>query len=138
MHLLEFRSAALAALILVFVPEGVVSGEVDILATEFRSDGGDRWSIAVTLRHADTGWDHYADAWRVLDGDGKVLGERVLLHPHVDEQPFERSLNGVRIPPGTRFVYVEARDTVHGLSPNRLEVDLGQVEAGRLVLERGE
>jgi hypothetical protein len=138
MRLLEFHPKAVAALILAVASGAAACGEVDILGAEFRSDGGDRWSIAVTLRHADTGWDHYADAWRVVDGEGAVLGERVLLHPHVDEQPFERSLNGVRIPSGTRVVYVEARDTVHGLSPNRLEVDLGQAKEGRLVVERGE
>lgn len=134
MRLLEFHPAALAALILAFVSGGAAPGEVDILGAEFRSEGGDRWSVAVTLRHADTGWDHYADAWRVVDGDGKVLGERVLLHPHVDEQPFERSLNGFRITPATRVVYVEARDTVHGVSPNRLEVDLGLAKEGRLMV----
>lgn len=138
MRLLEFHHAALAALILAVAPTTAVSGEVDILGAEFRSDGGDRWSVAVTLRHADAGWDHYADAWRVVDGDGKVLGERVLLHPHVDEQPFERSLGGVPIPPGTRVVYVEARDTVHGLSPNRLKVDLRLAKAGRLVVGSGD
>ena len=134
MRLLEFHPAALAALILAVVSGGAASGEVDILGADFRSEGGDRWSVAVTLRHADTGWDHYADAWRVVDGDGKVLGERVLLHPHVDEQPFERSLNGVRITPATRVVHVEAQDTVHGVSPNRLEVDLGLAKEGRLVV----
>ena len=42
----------------------------------------------VTVQHADTGWDHYADAWEVLAPDGTVLGTRTLLHPHTDEQPF--------------------------------------------------
>lgn len=55
----------------------------------------------VTIRHPDTGWDHYADGWRVLDMDGNELGMRVLFHPHVDEQPFTRSLDGVKIPAGT-------------------------------------
>ena len=44
--------------------------------------------------HPDTGWDDYADGWRVLDMDGNELGMRVLHHPHVDEQPFTRSLSG--------------------------------------------
>lgn len=78
----------------------------------------------VTLSHADTGWDHYADQWRVLDTNGNVLGTRTLVHPHVDEQPFTRSLSDVAIPRGTTRVIIEARDTVHGISPHRLELDL--------------
>ena len=49
-------------------------------------------TIHVTLAHPDTGWDHYADGWEVVTGDGTSLGLRVLAHPHVDEQPFTRSL----------------------------------------------
>jgi len=58
---------------------------------------GDTWRFDVTIRHPDTGWDHYADGWRVLDMDGNELGMRVLHHPHETEQPFTRSLGGVVI-----------------------------------------
>ena len=75
---------------------------------------GDR--IDVTLRHGDTGWDHYADGWYILAPDGTELGYRELLHPHVNEQPFTRSLSGVVIPEGIRAVDVRANDSVHGLS----------------------
>jgi len=78
----------------------------------------------VTLRHADSGWQHYADAWRVVTMAAKVLATRTLFHPHVDEQPFTRGLGGVRIPAGTRRVRIEAHDTVHGWSPQVLVVDL--------------
>ena len=50
------------------------------------------YQFAVTLRHADKSWDHYANFWQVQSEDGKVLGKRVLHHPHVNEQPFTRSL----------------------------------------------
>lgn len=53
---------------------------------------GDGWTISVTLSHPDTGWDHYADGWDVLAGDGQSLGLRPLLHPHEQEQPFTRTL----------------------------------------------
>ena len=85
-----------------------------VAATATRS--GDGWTFTVTLRHADTGWDDYADGWRVLAPDGKVLGERVLYHPHVEEQTFTRSLTGVAIPDGTPQVRIEARDSVGGWS----------------------
>ena len=64
----------------------------------------------VTLRHADTGWEHYARVWVVETLDGKELGRRVLLHPHVEEQPFTRS-GTVAIPPGITQVRVRAEDT---------------------------
>ena len=62
---------------------------------------GGTWTFSVTLRHGDTGWDDYADGWRVVMEDGTVLGTRTLYHPHVQEQPFTRSLGDVTIPDGT-------------------------------------
>ena len=97
------------------------AGEVTIVDATLRASGGS-YSASVTLRHDDTGWDHYADAWRVLAPDGTVLGTRTLYHPHVDEQPFTRSLGGIEIPAGTTEVMIEARDNVHGWSPQRLTV----------------
>ena len=72
------------------------------------------WRVDVTLKHADTGWDHYADGWEVLDAKGNRLAYRELLHPHVNEQPFTRSLSGVVFPDGTREVYVRARCNADG------------------------
>lgn len=77
---------------------------------------GDTWRFDVTISHPDTGWDHYADGWRVLDMQGNELGLRVLHHPHVNEQPFTRSLSGVAIPAGTTQVQIEARCSVDGWS----------------------
>lgn len=76
--------------------------------------GADGWRFDVTVSHPDEGWEHYADGWRVESLDGRDLGTRVLMHPHVTEQPFTRSLSGVAIPDGTRTVVVRARDSVHG------------------------
>lgn len=113
----------------VFWGLGVVSqalaGEVEIIAVEARQSG-ETWHFSVTLAHADTGWDHYADLWQVETADGTVLGERVLAHPHVDEQPFTRSLGGVQIPHDVGRVFVRARDTVHGFADQRFEVTLPQ------------
>ena len=74
----------------------------------------DTWQFNVTLSHPDTGWDHYADGWRVLDMDGKELGLRILAHPHEHEQPFTRSLSGVRFPTGTNKVQIQARCLIDG------------------------
>ncbi|MEX0308275.1 MAG: hypothetical protein AB3N12_12900 [Ruegeria sp.] len=88
------------------------------------SSNGDNWRFDVTIRHPDTGWDDYADGWRVLDMEGNELGMRVLHHPHVDEQPFTRSLSGVVIPEGTEQVQIQARDSVGGWSEDTTVVDL--------------
>ncbi|WP_417248515.1 hypothetical protein [Celeribacter sp.] len=85
---------------------------------------GEEWRFDVTLSHPDTGWDHYADGWRVLDMEGAELGHRVLAHPHVNEQPFTRSLSGVEIPEGTTQVQIEARDTADGWSGKAVVVEL--------------
>ncbi|MEL7183327.1 MAG: hypothetical protein AAFY65_05635 [Pseudomonadota bacterium] len=75
---------------------------------------GDSWTFSVTVRHPDTGWDHYADGWSVFAPDGTELGYRKLLHPHETEQPFTRSLSGVAVPDGVTEVLIRAHDSVHG------------------------
>jgi hypothetical protein len=90
-----------------------------------------RWTFHVTLKHDDTGWDHYADDWRIVDEKGKVLGNRKLWHPHVGEQPFTRSLADVLIPKGTKIIYIEAHDKVHGWSKQRVRIDMGKPKGNR-------
>ncbi len=102
---------------------GALAGEADVVGVAARSSGGG-WSFDVTVRHGDTGWEHYADAWRVVGSDGVVYGTRTLLHPHVDEQPFTRSLSGVSIPEGIDTVTVESHDSVHGWGGAAVEVTL--------------
>ncbi len=68
----------------------------------------------VTVAHGDTGWKHYANKWDVAAPDGTVLGTRELLHPHEHEQPFTRSLSGVRVPARVSTVTLRAHDFVHG------------------------
>lgn len=80
------------------------------------AQNGGLWQFDVTVQHGDTGWDHYVDSWRVVDADGNVLGQRNLAHPHVDEQPFTRSLSGVKIPDGVNEVTIQTRDLPGGWS----------------------
>jgi len=108
---------------------------VKILAADFSKTGENKWSVDITLKHDDTGWDHYADNWRVVDNEGNIVGDRVLYHPHVDEQPFTRGLNNVKIPESVTIVYVEAHDKVHGWTSNRLKVDLKLLTDGQLKIE---
>ncbi len=118
-------STALAVLLLslVFGACSARAGEVEIVSAKATGSAG-TWTFAVTLRHDDTGWDHYADLWQISTPDGELLGERVLLHPHVDEQPFTRSQSGITIPEGVSQVIIRARDTVHGVSPQEYKLNL--------------
>ncbi len=93
-----------------------------VAAKAQKGTGG--WRFDVTLRHGDTGWDHYADGWRILDADGTELGLRTLFHPHEHEQPFTRSLSGVSIPDGIDRVFVQARDNIDGWAEPLFTVEL--------------
>jgi len=110
--------------LLLLATAGARAGEVAVVGVELTANGP-TWEAAVTLRHADAGWDHYADAWRLVTADGTVLATRTLFHPHVDEQPFTRSLGGIALPAGLHTLYVEGHDKVHGWGP-RLAVDLAR------------
>jgi hypothetical protein len=101
----------------------VRAGEADVVDVAVRASGG-AYNFDVTVRHADTGWEHYADKWDVVAMDGTVLATRTLLHPHVGEQPFTRSLGNVRVPAGATEVRIRAHDKVHGYGGVELIVDL--------------
>jgi hypothetical protein len=68
----------------------------------------------VTLSHPDTGWEDYADGWRVELADGTVLGTRVLAHPHVNEQPFALSQSGFDMPADLDEVFIRTSCIVDG------------------------
>jgi len=55
-----------------------------------------------------------------------VLATRTLLHPHENEQPFTRSLSGVRIPDGVTEVIVRAHDKVHGYGGAEMRVTVAR------------
>lgn len=101
------------ALFLLLPAGAAFAGEADVLDVTVIRTGEYVYRFDVTVLHGDEGWDHYADRWEVIAPDGTVLGTRVLRHPHVGEQPFTRSLAGVRVPEGIGKVTVRARDSVH-------------------------
>ena len=112
----------------VFLPllalaSGALADDAVIETVEARQSGS-TWTFSVTLSHGDTGWDDYADGWRVVLADGTEIGLRVLHHPHVNEQPFTRSLGGVDVPQGVDEVFIEARTNVDGWGAARKAVSL--------------
>ena len=98
----------------------------EIVAAEAQPAAGGAWSFSVTLRHPDTGWEHYADGWSVFAPDGTELGFRELLHPHETEQPFTRSLSGVEVPAGVAEVTIRARCSVDGWGEEVFLLRLGE------------
>ncbi|MGW8227349.1 MAG: hypothetical protein ACWGOW_00540 [Gammaproteobacteria bacterium] len=113
----------------------VMAGQAMIQQADFEKAGAS-WTIAVTMQHADTGWDHYADGWRIVTREGQVLGHRTLYHPHVNEQSFTRNLSNIMIPAEVNTVFIEAHDKVHGWNPERLEVNLQQAQGERYRVRR--
>lgn len=103
-----------------------LAGEADVLEARAARQGDGTWRFEATLRHADTGWEHYADAWQVLAPDGTVLGTRTLYHPHVNEQPFTRALGGIEVPEGLERVRIRAHDSRHGTGGREVTVELAR------------
>lgn len=84
-------------------PTGTPSDLADVIAVEVVGEPGG-YTFAVTVASLDTGCERYADWWEVLTADGDLLYRRVLLHSHVDEQPFSRSGGPVPVEPDTELV----------------------------------
>ena len=115
---------SLAGFLLIATTHIVVAGVADVVKATAVCTQNSKCNFAVTVKHEDTGWDHYANQWEVLSLEGEVLGVRVLHHPHVNEQPFTRSLNGVSIPPSIKKVRVRAQDSVHGYGGKEMIIEL--------------
>jgi hypothetical protein len=98
---------------MLFIFTSVYAGEADVVEVDIQKTGDATYFFKVTVKHADEGWDHYANKWDVVAPDDTVVGTRTLYHPHVDEQPFTRSLSDVKIPGSITEVTVRAHDSVH-------------------------
>ena len=86
----------------------------NVISAKVRHDSGDIFDFDVTVSSPYDTPQRYANAFRVMDRNGQVFGERKLVHDHEDEQPFTRDLYGVTIPKGVRIVIVQARDQKYG------------------------
>lgn len=120
-NLLSYACLCLLALV---ASTGSLIADPAVVESVEMAKRGDGWTVHVTLSHGDTGWEYYADGWRVVLEDGTVLGTRELLHPHVNEQPFTRSLSGVVIPEGAAAVFIETSTNTDGWDGARYEVAL--------------
>jgi hypothetical protein len=110
---------------------GMGNGNADVLHVKAVQASNDTWTFHATVEHPDTGWEDYADGWDVLTKEGTVLKPdtdspftRLLLHPHVGEQPFTRSQSGIVIPSEVTEVRVRAHDLADGYGGREVLVDL--------------
>ena len=89
------------------------------------------YQFNVEVSSPDTGCDQYADWWEVLSEDEQLLYRRVLLHSHVNEQPFTRSGGPVPISENT-VVYIRAHMNEGGYGGSVLK---GSVASGFKVVD---
>ncbi len=101
-----------------------LAGEADVTEVAVEKTGDTLYDFNVTVLHQDSGWKHYANKWEILDSHGKVLATRTLYHPHVNEQPFTRTLADVVIPKNIKSVTVRAFDSVHEYGGREVSVVL--------------
>ena len=79
------------------------SGLPDVIDVSVNGSPG-HYSLPVTISSPDIGCEPYADRWEAISEEGELLTQRVLLHAHVEEQPFTRSVGGLHVQPGDTVI----------------------------------
>lgn len=105
-------------------PNASVQKYPNVLDVKIRPRAAGMFDFDVSVSSPYDSPHRYADAFRVTGRDGKVYGERKLLHDHAGEQPFTRDLYGVNIPRGVRIVLIQARDQKYGYGGKIVEAAL--------------
>ncbi len=100
-------------------------GFADVTSVDLSGNEGG-YTFRVEVSSPDTGCDQYADWWEVVSEDGELIFRRVLLHSHVNEQPFTRSGGPVEIEADTD-VWVRAHMNNSGYGG---EAFFGSAESG--------
>jgi hypothetical protein len=97
----------------------------DVISVEVTASPG-AYQFSVGIASPDTGCDQYADWWEVIDEGGDLIYRRILLHSHVNEQPFVRSGGPVAIDPDV-VVWVRAHMNPTGYGGTAFK---GSVQSG--------
>jgi hypothetical protein len=116
---------ALLSLLLLTTATISFAGEADVLSVDVENMGDNFYRFNVTVKHTDENWEHFAKAWEVLSPNGELLGSRILRHPHINEQPFTRSLT-ITIPKQYNQVTIRAYDLIHEFGGKELTIDINK------------
>lgn len=100
------------------------AGEADVIFAKAACSEDRVCNFFVSVKHNDTGWNHYANKWDILTPNNKIIKTRILHHPHVKEQPFTRNLSNVSVPKGFDYVIIRAHDNVHKYGGKEFKVYL--------------
>lgn len=107
-----------------FFQSALFAGQALIEAVEAQCNHQRLCKFSVTISHKDEGWEHFANGWKIFSPTGELLGHRALAHPHVNEQPFTRSIRNIKIPATIDTVILKANDSVHGESDRKYVMKL--------------
>ena len=82
----RLAAAGLSLALLAGLDGAAGAGQADVLKAEIHRQPDGAYRIDATLRHADSGWDHYANRWEVIGPAGQVIATRTAkvpsdLHP---------------------------------------------------------
>lgn len=86
-----------------------------------------RYLFSVSVRSPDTGCDRYANWWEVITEEGTLLHRRILVHSHVEEQPFTRSGGFIKtdVDPDETII-VRVHMYPDGYSPSAMSGQVGE------------
>lgn len=114
----------LFCLVYLFATGKLNASEADVLDVEVIDKGDNRYTFNVTIRHEDTGWDHYADRWEILNLQEEIIAVRSLRHPHMKQESFTRSLPFVPVHQDTKEIKVRAHCSVDGFTGKQVVIKL--------------
>jgi hypothetical protein len=97
----------------------------DVISVKVSGEEG-AYRFSVGISSPDTGCDQYADWWEVISQEGELIYRRILLHSHVEEQPFVRSGGPVSIAADS-VVFVRAHMNTGGYGGAAFQ---GSVQSG--------
>ena len=101
-----------------------VNSKAKIISVTF-SGTENNYNFSVGITSPDKGCEQFANWWEVITEDGSLIYRRILLHSHVDEQPFIRSGGPVKISKNqTVIVRVHMNNT--GYSVNSFKGSVSQ------------
>lgn len=105
-------------------PAHVLASDADVIDAEVKRGDDGTFTFNVTVQHADEGWHHYATHWLILDKDEQLIAARKLMHPHVNEKSFTRSLQNVDLPDEVTEVIIGALCSKGNSSGKRLTLKI--------------